>query len=127
MLDLYRQDRMKFAGAFADHTGGAAAFEAADDETARSIVVADPAVSMGTLTCTVQRWNLLDWASLVSSAQRATARPLSLSGAASGLDRWTRNRPAISSLGGAPYRSSTRGWLKVKGGADLAGGCCHCC
>lgn len=74
MLELYRHHRLKFAGAFADHSGGAAAFEADDDEGARSIVAADPAVTMGVMTCIVQRWNLVDWASLVSSTQLATRR-----------------------------------------------------
>lgn len=74
MIELYRRDRLKFAGAFGDHSGGAAAFEADDDESARSIVAADPAVSMGVMTCTVQRWSLVDWTSLVSATQRAMER-----------------------------------------------------
>ena len=65
MLDLHRQERLTLAGAFADHSGGAAAFEADDDESAHSIVAADPAVSQGVMTCTVQRWNVVDWTSLV--------------------------------------------------------------
>ena len=75
MLELYRQDCLKFAGAFADHSGGAAAFEAADDESARSIVAADPAVLTGVMTCTVQRWNLVDWASLVSATRATEQNP----------------------------------------------------
>ena len=71
MLELHRRGNLKFAGGFADDSGGAAAFEANDDEDARAIVAADPAVISGVMICTVQRWKLVDWASLVSPAQGA--------------------------------------------------------
>lgn len=71
MLELYRRGCLKFAGGFADHSGGAAAFEADDEEGARAIVDADPAVSTGVMVCRVQRWVLVDWASLASPAQAA--------------------------------------------------------
>jgi uncharacterized protein YciI len=71
MLELYRRGLLKFAGGFDDDSGGAAAFEADDEAAARAIVDADPAVSGGVMVCKVQRWNLVDWASLASPARAA--------------------------------------------------------
>lgn len=64
MLELHKQGRLRFAGGFADNLGGAAAFEAENDDAAQSIVDADPAVISGVMVCTVQRWRLVDWANV---------------------------------------------------------------
>jgi uncharacterized protein YciI len=62
MLNLYREGALRWAGGFADDSGGAAAFHAADEEAARKVVEADPAVTEGIFTFVLRRWKLVDWA-----------------------------------------------------------------
>lgn len=47
LISLYATGSLKFAGPFLDDTGGAAAFEAADEAEAKAIVEKDPAVVSG--------------------------------------------------------------------------------
>jgi uncharacterized protein YciI len=61
MLDLHRQGRLRLAGSFADDPGGAAAFEADDDDAARTIVSTDPAIITGVMVCSLRRWKVVDW------------------------------------------------------------------
>ncbi len=62
ILSLYVGGSLKFAGPFSDNAGGAAAFEAADDEQAKAVVAADPAVVSGVFVAEVHPWSLVDWA-----------------------------------------------------------------
>ena len=61
MLSLYVKGSLKFAGRFSDNAGGAAAFEATDDDEARAVVAADPAVVSGVFLGEVHPWDLVDW------------------------------------------------------------------
>ena len=61
MLGLYVKGSLKFAGPFSDNAGGAAAFEAADDEEAKAVVAADPAVVSGVFLADVHPWALVEW------------------------------------------------------------------
>lgn len=62
ILSLYVEGSLKCAGPFSDNAGGAAAFEAADDEQAKAVVAADPAVVSGVFVAEVHPWSLVDWA-----------------------------------------------------------------
>jgi uncharacterized protein YciI len=70
MLELYKQSVMRFAGSFADDSGGAVMFEAENDEAARAIVEADPAVVAGVFTFELHRWALVPWAELAKRGPR---------------------------------------------------------
>jgi uncharacterized protein len=61
MLSLYVKGSLKFAGGFSDNAGGAAAFEAADDDEAKAVVAADPAVVSGVFVGELHPWGLVDW------------------------------------------------------------------
>jgi uncharacterized protein YciI len=61
MLSLYVKGSLKFAGRFSDDAGGAAAFEAIDDDEARAVVAADPAVISGVFLGELHPWVLVDW------------------------------------------------------------------
>jgi uncharacterized protein YciI len=61
MLDLYRKGALRFAGGFGDGSGGAAAFEAVDDEAAAAVIEADPAVTSKVFVYEVHRWALVAW------------------------------------------------------------------
>jgi uncharacterized protein YciI len=61
MLSLYRNGALRFAGGFADDSGGAAVFTAADDAAALAVVQADPAVTMQVFVYELRRWRLVDW------------------------------------------------------------------
>jgi uncharacterized protein YciI len=61
MLELYKQSVMRFAGAFADDSGGAVMFDAENDASARAIVDADPAVASGIFMFELHRWALVPW------------------------------------------------------------------
>ena len=61
ILSLYVKGSLKFAGPFSDDAGGAAAFEAADDDEARAVVSADPAVTSGVFLAELHPWALVDW------------------------------------------------------------------
>jgi len=64
ILGLHVKGSLKLAGPFLDVTGGAAAFQAADDEAAKAVVAADPAVTSGIFVAEVHSWRLVDWAAL---------------------------------------------------------------
>ena len=70
MLDLYRRGIMRMAGRFADGSGGAMLFGAADDADAQAIVAADPAVVAGTFTYELRQWAFVDWEALVKRNPR---------------------------------------------------------
>ena len=64
MLDLYRRGIMRMAGRFADGSGGAMLFGAADDAGAQAIVAADPAVIAATFAYELRQWAFVDWEAL---------------------------------------------------------------
>lgn len=64
-LDLYRRGDLRFGGGFADESGGAAVFEAADDAAAASVVAADPAVRTEAFRYELKRWTLQPWEEIV--------------------------------------------------------------
>jgi uncharacterized protein YciI len=61
ILSLYSQGLLKLGGPFADETGGAAVFEAADDKDAKAIVAKDPAVVSQIFVPEVHPWALVQW------------------------------------------------------------------
>src|SRR5678815_1949428 len=61
ILSLYVKGSLKSAGPFLDNAGGAAAFEAANDDEAKAVVAADPAVVSGVFVAEVHPWGLVDW------------------------------------------------------------------
>ena len=61
MLSLYSNGHLKFAGPFSDDAGGAVAFEAADEQEANAIVMADPAVISHVFVAEMHPWALVDW------------------------------------------------------------------
>lgn len=61
ILSLYNKGLLKSGGPFADETGGAAVFEAADDAEARSIIAKDPAVISQVFVPEVHQWALVPW------------------------------------------------------------------
>jgi uncharacterized protein YciI len=65
-LDLYRAGRLKDAGGFADESGGAAVFTAADDDAAADFVAADPAVVSGLFLYELKRWRPNPWKEISS-------------------------------------------------------------
>lgn len=70
MLDLYRRGVMRMAGRFADGSGGAMLFGAADDASAQAIVAADPAVVAETFTYELRQWAFVDWQALAKRNPR---------------------------------------------------------
>lgn len=68
-LDLYRAGRLKDAGGFADESGGAAVFTAADDAAAADFVAADPAVVSGLFLYELKRWRPNPWQEISSRSQ----------------------------------------------------------
>lgn len=61
MLDLYRRGVLRFAGPFADGSGGAVLFAVDDLTAAKTIVAADPAVVAQTFSYELRQWSLVDW------------------------------------------------------------------
>src|SRR5258708_27994630 len=61
MLSLYKKGTLRFAGPFADNSGGAMAFEAANDDDAKAVVGADPAVSMQGFVPELSPRSLMNW------------------------------------------------------------------
>jgi uncharacterized protein YciI len=61
LLGLHVKGSLKFAGPFLDDAGGAAVFEAADDDEARAVVAADPPVVSGVFVAELHPWGLVDW------------------------------------------------------------------
>jgi uncharacterized protein YciI len=64
MLALYREGTLRYAGGFADGSGGAAVFAAADDAAAIRVVEKDPAVITKVFAYDLRRWSRVDWKSL---------------------------------------------------------------
>lgn len=62
LLNLYRRGVLRYAGPFADESGGAAMIEATDDADAKALVAADPTVVAQVLTFQVYGWMLRPWA-----------------------------------------------------------------
>lgn len=63
MLSLYAKGAMKMAGPFSDDAGGAALIEAADADTARTLIAADPGVASGVFVTEMHPWGLVPWES----------------------------------------------------------------
>lgn len=61
ILSLYARGALRLAGPFLDNTGGAAALEAANEDEARALMAADPAVLSGVFVTELHPWGLLDW------------------------------------------------------------------
>lgn len=68
MLSLYKSGILKFAGGFRDNAGGAAAFEAENEDEAKAIVAADPAVMSKVFLYELHPWGLVDWERHVKNA-----------------------------------------------------------
>lgn len=68
MISLYRHGVLKFAGPFADGSGGAVMLLAADGKSAQALVDADPAVTDGIFTYELRPWILLPWEHLAAGA-----------------------------------------------------------
>jgi len=64
MLSLYREGTLRYAGRFADGSGGAAVFAAPDDAAASRVVEKDPAVVSRVFTYDLRRWLQVDWGKL---------------------------------------------------------------
>jgi uncharacterized protein YciI len=67
MLSLHRQGTLRYAGRFADDSGGAAVFAAPDDAAATLVVEKDPAVISKVFAYDLRRWLRLDWEKLRSA------------------------------------------------------------
>jgi uncharacterized protein YciI len=61
LLSLYRVGTLKFAGRFADGSGGAMFFAARDDAAALRLIMADPAVVAQVFEFDLRPWQLADW------------------------------------------------------------------
>lgn len=61
MLHLYVKGTLKFAGPLLDDAGGAVVFEAENDEEAKAIVAADPAVVSQVFVSELHPWKLVNW------------------------------------------------------------------
>jgi len=61
LLGLYQAGTLRFAGPFADDTGGAAVIEAANEAEARMIVSQDPAVHDRIFVYELHPWQLVAW------------------------------------------------------------------
>jgi uncharacterized protein YciI len=64
MLSLHREGTLRYAGRFADGSGGAAVFAAADDAAATAVVEKDPAVISKVFAYDLRRWVRVDWGKL---------------------------------------------------------------
>jgi uncharacterized protein len=61
MLSLYKNGTLKFAGPFTDNAGGAVVFEAENEDEAKAVVAADPAVTSKIFLSELHPWGLVDW------------------------------------------------------------------
>jgi uncharacterized protein len=73
LLSLHRKGALKFAGPFADDSGGAMVLETLDDAQAEAIVSADPAVVGRVLTFELHRWTLVPWANIAAQTRSAVS------------------------------------------------------
>jgi uncharacterized protein len=64
MLALYREGTLRYAGRFADGSGGAAVFAAMDDAAAVMVVQKDPAVVTKVFAYDLRPWVRVDWEKL---------------------------------------------------------------
>ena len=64
MLSLHREGTLRYAGRFADGSGGAAVFAAPDDAAATLVVEKDPAVISKVFAYDLRRWLRVDWQKL---------------------------------------------------------------
>jgi uncharacterized protein YciI len=72
MMSLYIKGTMKFAGPFLDDTGGALVFEAENNDDARAIVAADPAVRSGIFVTEMHPWRFVNWEQYVKKPGSST-------------------------------------------------------
>jgi uncharacterized protein len=61
ILSLYKDGILKFAGPFTDNAGGAAVFEAENEDGAKAVVAADPAVTSKIFLYELHPWKLVEW------------------------------------------------------------------
>jgi uncharacterized protein len=61
MLSLYKNGILKFAGPFTDNAGGAVVFEAENEDEAKAVVEADPAVTSKIFLSELHPWGLVEW------------------------------------------------------------------
>ena len=61
MLSLYKNGVLKFAGPFTDDAGGAVVFEAENEDGAKAVVMADPAVASKIFLHELHPWKLVEW------------------------------------------------------------------
>jgi uncharacterized protein YciI len=62
LLGLHQTGTLQLAGPFGGEPGGAALLRARDDEAARALLQADPAVAAQVFDVELRRWSLVDWA-----------------------------------------------------------------
>lgn len=72
MLSLHQRSLLRLAGAFADGSGGAAVFEADNDDEARALIDRDPAVTARLFTYSLRRWALVDWEKAAALRQNSS-------------------------------------------------------
>jgi uncharacterized protein YciI len=61
LLGLHQRGTLQLAGPFGGEPGGAAVLRARDDDAARALVQADPAVTAQVFDVQLRRWGLVDW------------------------------------------------------------------
>jgi len=61
MLSLYKKGALRLAGPFGDGSGGALAFEAENEDDAKAVAAADPAVKAQVFVAEFHAWKLVDW------------------------------------------------------------------
>lgn len=61
LFKLYQAEILRFAGLFADDSGGAALLAVDSEEEARKIASNDPAVTAGVLVYQLHPWQLIPW------------------------------------------------------------------
>ncbi len=72
MLSLYSKGTSKFAGPFLDDAGGALVFEAENENEARAVIAADPAIRSGIFVAELHPWKLVDWEQFVKKPAPTT-------------------------------------------------------
>lgn len=61
LLGLYKSGILRFAGPFADDTGGAAVLEVSSEKEAKNLLDQDPAVKVGVMVYEMRPWQLVPW------------------------------------------------------------------
>ena len=72
MLGLYIKGSMKLGGPLTDDAGGAVLLAVADEQEAKMIVAADPAVKSGIFVYEMHPWKLQPWDELAKKAKSST-------------------------------------------------------